>query len=84
MSVVHVDLRGSGLSTGQPTDLSFDGLAATSRSFEWRTSASTGRASWGTRSSACSRSWVSVSHLHGITGLEELEPSLYRRLAKGQ
>jgi proline iminopeptidase len=27
MSVVHVDLRGSGLSTGQPTDLSFDVLA---------------------------------------------------------
>jgi hypothetical protein len=28
--------------------------------------------------------WVSVNHLHGITGLEELDPSLYRRLAKEQ
>ena len=28
--------------------------------------------------------WVSVNHLHGITGLEELDPALYQRLAKGQ
>jgi hypothetical protein len=28
--------------------------------------------------------WVSVNHLHGITGLEELDPSLLRRLASGQ
>ena len=27
--------------------------------------------------------WVSVNHLHGITGLEELDPSLYERLAHG-
>jgi hypothetical protein len=27
--------------------------------------------------------WVSVNHLHGITGLEELDPVLYQRLAKG-
>ena len=27
--------------------------------------------------------WVSVNHLHGITGLEELDPALYRRLANG-
>ncbi len=27
--------------------------------------------------------WVSVNHLHGITGLEELDPALYQRLAKG-
>jgi hypothetical protein len=27
--------------------------------------------------------WVSVNHLHGITGLEELDPGLYQRLAKG-
>ena len=27
--------------------------------------------------------WVSVNHLHGITALEELDPALYRRLAKG-
>jgi hypothetical protein len=27
--------------------------------------------------------WVSVNHLHGITKLEELDPALYRRLAKG-
>ena len=27
--------------------------------------------------------WVSVNHLHGITGLEELDPALYRRLASG-
>ena len=28
--------------------------------------------------------WISVNHLHGITGLEDLEPALYQRLAKGQ
>ena len=28
--------------------------------------------------------WVSVNHLHGITGLEEFDPALYQRLAKGQ
>jgi hypothetical protein len=27
--------------------------------------------------------WVSVNHLHGITGLEELDRALYQRLAKG-
>lgn len=27
--------------------------------------------------------WVSVNHLHGITGLEELDPALFQRLAKG-
>ena len=27
--------------------------------------------------------WVSVNHLHGITGLEEFDPALYRRLADG-
>jgi hypothetical protein len=27
--------------------------------------------------------WVSVNHLHGITGLEEFDPALYQRLAKG-
>jgi hypothetical protein len=27
--------------------------------------------------------WVSVNHLHGITGLEELDPTLFRRLAQG-
>ena len=27
--------------------------------------------------------WVSVNHLHGITGLEELDPVMYQRLAKG-
>ena len=27
--------------------------------------------------------WVSVNHMHGITGLEELDPALYKRLAKG-
>ena len=27
--------------------------------------------------------WVSVNHLHGITGLEELDPELYRQLAGG-
>ena len=27
--------------------------------------------------------WVSVNHLHGITGLQELDPALYRRLASG-
>jgi len=26
--------------------------------------------------------WVSVNHLHSITGLEELDPALYQRLAK--
>ncbi len=28
--------------------------------------------------------WISVNHLHGITGLEELDQALYRRLAKGE
>jgi hypothetical protein len=28
--------------------------------------------------------WVSVNHLHGITGLEDLDPALYQRLAKGE
>ena len=27
--------------------------------------------------------WVSVNHLHCITGLEEFDPALYYRLAKG-
>jgi hypothetical protein len=27
--------------------------------------------------------WISVNHLHGITGLEELDPALYQRLAQG-
>lgn len=27
--------------------------------------------------------WVSVNHLHGITGLEEFDKDLYQRLAKG-
>lgn len=27
--------------------------------------------------------WISVNHLHGITGLEEFEKALYQRLAKG-
>jgi hypothetical protein len=27
--------------------------------------------------------WVSVNHLHGITGLQEFDPALYRRLANG-
>jgi hypothetical protein len=27
--------------------------------------------------------WVSVNHLHGITGLENLDAALYQRLAKG-
>jgi hypothetical protein len=27
--------------------------------------------------------WVSVNHLHSITGLEEFDPALYQRLAKG-
>jgi uncharacterized protein YyaL (SSP411 family) len=27
--------------------------------------------------------WVSVNHLHGITGLEEVDPALYRKLGKG-
>jgi hypothetical protein len=26
--------------------------------------------------------WISVNHLHGITGLEELDPTLYQRLAR--
>ncbi len=40
-----------------------------------------------TRSFGSHRSWlpwVSVNHLHGITGLEELDRSLYQRLAKDQ
>jgi len=28
--------------------------------------------------------WVSVNHLHGITGLEEFDQALYQRLAKGR
>jgi hypothetical protein len=39
-----------------------------------------------TRSFGSHRSWlpwVSVNHLHGITGLEELDPALYQQLAKG-
>jgi hypothetical protein len=28
--------------------------------------------------------WISVNHLHGITGLEEFDPALYQRLAKGK
>jgi hypothetical protein len=28
--------------------------------------------------------WISVNHLHGITGLEELDPGLYQRLAGGK
>jgi len=28
--------------------------------------------------------WVSVNHLHGISGLEEFDPALYQRLGKGQ
>jgi hypothetical protein len=27
--------------------------------------------------------WVSVNHLHGITGLEEFDPDLYQQLARG-
>jgi hypothetical protein len=27
--------------------------------------------------------WVSINHLHGITGLQEFKPELYRRLANG-
>jgi hypothetical protein len=27
--------------------------------------------------------WISVNHLHGITGLEEFDPDLYQQLAKG-
>jgi hypothetical protein len=27
--------------------------------------------------------WVSANHLHGITGLEEFDPNLYRRLTNG-
>jgi hypothetical protein len=27
--------------------------------------------------------WISVNHLHSITGLEDLDPALYQRLAKG-
>ncbi len=27
--------------------------------------------------------WISVNHLHGIIGLEQLDPALYQRLAKG-
>ena len=40
-----------------------------------------------TRSFGSHRSWlpwVSVNHLHGITGLEELDKDLYQRLAKGE
>jgi hypothetical protein len=28
--------------------------------------------------------WISVNHLHGITGLEEFDRDLYQRLAKGE
>jgi hypothetical protein len=41
----------------------------------------------GTRGFGTHRSWlpwVSVNHLHGITGLEELDPALYQRLVKGE
>jgi hypothetical protein len=27
--------------------------------------------------------WISVNHLHGITGLEEFDPILYKKLSKG-
>jgi len=27
--------------------------------------------------------WISVNHLHGITGLEEFDPALYQQLARG-
>ena len=27
--------------------------------------------------------WISVNHLHGITGLQDFDPALYQRLAKG-
>jgi hypothetical protein len=27
--------------------------------------------------------WISANHLRGITGPEELDPTLYQRLAKG-
>jgi hypothetical protein len=27
--------------------------------------------------------WISVNHLHGIIGLEELDPVLYQKLTKG-
>jgi hypothetical protein len=27
--------------------------------------------------------WISINHLHGITGLEEFDPELYRQLSKG-
>jgi hypothetical protein len=27
--------------------------------------------------------WISVNHLHGITGLEDFDPVLYKRLSKG-
>jgi hypothetical protein len=27
--------------------------------------------------------WISANHLHGITGLEELDPNLYQQLSKG-
>ena len=27
--------------------------------------------------------WISANHLHGITGLEEYDPALYRQLARG-
>ena len=27
--------------------------------------------------------WVSVNHLHGITGLQEFDPALYQRLTNG-
>ena len=40
-----------------------------------------------TRSFGSHRSWlpwVSVNHLHSVTGLEELDKDLYQRLAKGQ
>jgi hypothetical protein len=28
--------------------------------------------------------WVSVNHLHGITGLEEFDTALFQRLARGE
>jgi hypothetical protein len=30
------------------------------------------------------QSQISVNHIHGIVGLEEFDPDLYQRLAKGK
>ena len=27
--------------------------------------------------------WISVNHLHGITGLQEFDPALFQQLAEG-